>query len=61
MSRLPAGRYDTVCKSDSDIGSMENAKEKCVDGVDNEKPEGRVLVLYTGGTIGMMRNEQGSK
>ena len=25
------------------------------------KPEGRVLVLYTGGTIGMVRNERGGK
>ncbi|XP_034938412.1 L-asparaginase 1-like [Chelonus insularis] len=25
-----------------------------------DKPEGRVLVIYTGGTIGMMRNEQGA-
>lgn len=25
------------------------------------KPEGRVLVIYTGGTIGMIRNAQGGK
>ena len=25
-----------------------------------DKPEGRVLVLYTGGTIGMVRNASGS-
>lgn len=36
---------------------MESAK-KSLTGLTN-KPEGRVLVLYTGGTIGMMRNEQG--
>lgn len=27
----------------------------------DRKPEGRVLVIYTGGTIGMIRNEQGGK
>lgn len=25
------------------------------------KPEGKVLVLYTGGTIGMLRNEEGGR
>jgi len=40
---------------------MENAKGKCIVNAVDEKPEGRVLVLYTGGTIGMMRNEQGGK
>lgn len=28
-------------------------------GLEEDKPERRVLVLYTGGTIGMLRNEDG--
>jgi len=35
-------------------------KGSLINDLGNEnKPEGRVLVLYTGGTIGMTRNEEG--
>ncbi|XP_070521961.1 L-asparaginase 1 isoform X2 [Cardiocondyla obscurior] len=40
---------------------MESIKRNVADDMANtDRPEGRVLVLYTGGTIGMMRNEQGA-
>lgn len=39
--------------------NSDNASGNC-DCRDNLKgPEGKVLVLYTGGTIGMVRNEKG--
>ncbi|EFN66941.1 L-asparaginase [Camponotus floridanus] len=53
MSRL-------LCESHADINNDENMEsvKKSPTGLTN-KPEGRVLVLYTGGTIGMVRNEEG--
>ncbi|GAB1862729.1 asparaginase [Camponotus japonicus] len=53
MSRL-------LCESHADTNNDENMEsvKKSPTGLTN-KPEGRVLVLYTGGTIGMVRNEQG--
>ncbi|XP_072748637.1 L-asparaginase 1 isoform X2 [Anoplolepis gracilipes] len=39
--------------------NMESAKRSQLTTSLTNKPEGHVLVLYTGGTIGMMRNEQG--
>lgn len=55
MSRL-------LCESHADTNNDENMEsvKKSPTGLTN-KPEGRVLVLYTGGTIGMVRNEQGGK
>lgn len=51
-----------LCKSHADTNNDENMEsaKKNPPGLTN-KPEGRVLVLYTGGTIGMVRNEQGGK
>ncbi|RLU15828.1 hypothetical protein DMN91_011584, partial [Ooceraea biroi] len=62
MSRLPLGSSNAVLSSDRDAGNVENGNKGkgLVGGLDGEKPEGRVLVLYTGGTIGMMRNELGA-
>lgn len=58
MSRLSSGSQDDV--RDSNGRNMESIKRSVTGGVANgNEPEGRVLVLYTGGTIGMMRNEQG--
>ncbi|XP_029174109.1 L-asparaginase isoform X2 [Nylanderia fulva] len=58
MSRLLCGSHgNVVCATNNDGLNMESAK-RSLTGLTN-KPEGRVLVLYTGGTIGMMRNEQG--
>jgi len=59
MSRLPSGTQDNVCDNDSNNRNMENIRKSITSGMASDKPEGRVLVLYTGGTIGMIRNEQG--
>lgn len=37
-----------------------NHEDDC-EGVSPNKPEGKVLVLYTGGTIGMLKNKEGGK
>lgn len=55
MSRLLCESHVNTDNSEN----MENAKRSII-GLTN-KPEGHVLVLYTGGTIGMVRNEQGGK
>lgn len=61
MSRLPSGSQNNVCDNDGDNRNMESIRRNVTGGMANcNEPEGRVLVLYTGGTIGMMRNEQGS-
>lgn len=64
MSRLPFGLSRNAVHAgddgnDNDVGNVQNPKEN--HGANSQKPEGRVLVLYTGGTIGMMRNEQGGE
>lgn len=56
MSQLPSWSQDNV--GDNDGRNMESIKRSVT--VNSNEPEGRVLVLYTGGTIGMMRNEHGS-
>jgi len=53
MSRLFSASQDDVRDNDS---NLESIRGSVTGGMANE---GRVLVLYTGGTIGMMRNEQG--
>ncbi|XP_024882145.1 uncharacterized protein LOC112461216 [Temnothorax curvispinosus] len=60
MSRLPCdcGSRDNVRDNDNNDRNMESNRRSSM--ANSDKPEGRVLVLYTGGTIGMMRNEQGA-
>lgn len=59
ISQSPNNMLSDSCH----CGTMNNRSNKSlINDLGNEnKPEGRVLVLYTGGTIGMMRNEQGGK
>lgn len=60
MSRLLSGSQDNVCDNDSNGRNMESIRRSVTNSMANgNEPEGRVLVLYTGGTIGMIRNEQG--
>ncbi|XP_012522574.2 L-asparaginase 1 [Monomorium pharaonis] len=62
MSRLPSGSQDIYVRdNDNKDKNMESIRRSVTSGManGNEKPEGRVLVFYTGGTIGMMRNEEG--
>lgn len=57
MSQLPSWSQDNV--RDNDGRNVERIKRSAGGMINSNEPEGRVLVLYTGGTIGMMRNEQG--
>lgn len=60
MSRLPGGSENNVRDNDGDSRNMKSIRKNVISGMANSnEPEGRVLVLYTGGTIGMVRNEQG--
>ncbi|XP_014481488.1 PREDICTED: L-asparaginase-like isoform X2 [Dinoponera quadriceps] len=56
------------CESQKDASGISNNNTSVENIFNNEnvcekflgiKPEGKVLVLYTGGTIGMLRNEEG--
>lgn len=62
MSSLSSSKKDTPGISNSDtnaenVFNNENGDEKFL----RIKPQGKVLVLYTGGTIGMLRNKEGGK
>ncbi|XP_050444939.1 L-asparaginase-like [Cataglyphis hispanica] len=56
MSQLICESHDDVHEANNGV-NMESVK-RSITSLTN-KPEGHVLVLYTGGTIGMMRNEEG--
>ncbi|XP_070166423.1 L-asparaginase isoform X1 [Polyergus mexicanus] len=56
MSQLICELHDAVHDTNNGV-NMESVKRGITDLTN--KPEGHVLVLYTGGTIGMVRNEQG--
>lgn len=48
--------------SNSDINAKNVFNNEDVhEGVSQNKPEGKVLVLHTGGTIGMLGNEEGGR
>lgn len=58
MSQLPSGSQKNV--RDNNDKNVESVSRNITGGMTKgNEPEGRVLVLYTGGTIGMMRNDQG--
>jgi len=59
MSRSPS-ELENVCDNDNNGKNIKNIRRNITGRMNNgNQQEGRVLVLYTGGTIGMMRNEQG--
>lgn len=59
MSWFPSGSED-VCDNDNNTENIESIRRNVTGSMANgNEQEGHVLVLYTGGTIGMMRNEQG--
>lgn len=58
MSQLICELHDDVHDANNGV-NMESVKRSITDLTN--KPEGHVLVLYTGGTIGMVRNEQGGR
>ncbi|XP_012226364.2 L-asparaginase 1 [Linepithema humile] len=65
MSRSSCESLNNVLNENGETshgGTMDSrTKKNLINDLGNEnKPEGRVLVLFTGGTIGMMRNEQGA-
>ena len=59
MSRSSSGS-ENVCDNDNNGRNIKSIRRN-VNGrmANGNEQEGHVLVLYTGGTIGMMRNEQG--
>ncbi|KYM96510.1 PREDICTED: L-asparaginase 1 [Cyphomyrmex costatus] len=60
MSRLPSGSEDNICDNDNNDKNIKSIRRSVTGSMANgNEKEGHVLVLYTGGTIGMMRNEQG--
>lgn len=58
MSQLICESHDDVHEAINGV-NMESVK-RSITSLTN-KPEGHVLVLYTGGTIGMVRNEEGGR
>ncbi|XP_025073907.1 L-asparaginase isoform X2 [Pogonomyrmex barbatus] len=58
MSQFLSGSQDNVRDNEGNGRNMESRRNSGM--ANGNEQEGRVLVLYTGGTIGMMRNEQGA-